>query len=72
MSTTLTVDTEEFDRYRVSWAEYDGEPQPITFSLKEFKAIISLADGLGSPLEAFFSTGGECVFEDSVPLNLKR
>jgi hypothetical protein len=61
MSTMLTIDTEEFDTYHVPWTDFDGEPQPITFSLKEFKAIINLAEGLGSPLEAFFSTGGECV-----------
>lgn len=52
MTTLLTVDVEDFDVYSVRKEEL------ITFALKEFKAIILLAESIRSPLEAAFASGG--------------
>lgn len=55
MSTTLSVDLEDFQDYTVE------TEQLITFSLKELKAIVAFAESANTPIEMFFSAGGECV-----------
>ncbi|KAH8926503.1 hypothetical protein BT69DRAFT_1317605, partial [Atractiella rhizophila] len=57
-STEVSPDIEDFDEYNVI-----GE-SIITINLKDFKAIIFLADSLESTIEAFFSTAGD-------PLHIK-
>jgi len=52
MSTSLTVDTEDFDVYDIP------NEQLITFSFKEFKAVISYAEAISSPVGVAFSYGG--------------
>ena len=52
VSTTLTVDVDEFDDYQVATDDL------ITFALKEFKAIINLAKDLNNAVEAAYSVGG--------------
>ena len=55
MTTLLNADTADFDSYAVQ-----GEVL-VTFALKEFKALISFADAVNSPVDAGFSGGGQCV-----------
>ena len=55
MTTLLNADTADFDSYAVQ-----GEVL-VTFALKEFKALISFADAVNSPVDAGFSEGGQCV-----------
>ncbi|GAA5924704.1 hypothetical protein JCM1841_006390 [Sporobolomyces salmonicolor] len=52
LTTELVVDVEDFDNYDVP------DEQIITFALKEFKAIIVLADLLSVPISAYFTHGG--------------
>ncbi|GJN88916.1 hypothetical protein Rhopal_001887-T1 [Rhodotorula paludigena] len=52
LATELIVDIEDFDAYDVP------EEEVVTFALKEFKAIITLADSLPTPLSAHFTSGG--------------
>lgn len=57
MSTELSVDVEDFDTYSIpSTSSYEGPL--ITFALKEFKAIINLAETVAAPLDAAFERGG--------------
>lgn len=61
ISTTLTLDTAEFDVYNLNDADGDANNAEvlITVTLKEFKAIIELAAGVANSLEMHFSQGGE-------------
>ncbi|RKP04520.1 Rad9-domain-containing protein [Thamnocephalis sphaerospora] len=52
LRTELSIDMTEFERYSIA-AETE-----LTFSLKEFKAIVSLAEALNMPLSAHFERGG--------------
>ncbi|BGP47651.1 hypothetical protein JCM10450v2_003516 [Rhodotorula kratochvilovae] len=52
LATELTVDVGDFDAYDVP------EPEVVTFALKDFKSIITLADSLPTALTAHFSSGG--------------
>ncbi|KAL8280610.1 hypothetical protein RQP46_006933 [Phenoliferia psychrophenolica] len=52
LATELVVETDDFDRYDIV-----GEPL-ITFALKEFKAIITLADTVNALLDVAFTKGG--------------
>ncbi|GAA5876592.1 hypothetical protein JCM1840_000819 [Sporobolomyces johnsonii] len=52
LTTELVVDVEDFDNYDVP------DEQIITFALKEFKAVIVLADLLSVPISAYFTHGG--------------
>lgn len=54
ISTTLSVETGEFDSYTL-----ETEEALITVTLKELKAIIDYAINLGNSLEFYFSTGGQ-------------
>lgn len=54
ISTTLSVETGEFDSYNL-----DTDEALITVTLKELKAIIDYAINLGNSLEFYFSTGGQ-------------
>lgn len=54
VTTTLTVNTEEFDNYQLGSAE-----ALITVSLKEIKALTEFALGMGDVLSWYFSNGGE-------------
>ncbi|KAI8999830.1 Rad9-domain-containing protein [Gaertneriomyces semiglobifer] len=52
MQTELEVDPRDFDVYDIK------DETRITFNLKEFKAALSFADGMGQPLSAFFDGPG--------------
>ncbi|GAA5941802.1 hypothetical protein JCM3775_000109, partial [Rhodotorula graminis] len=52
LATELHVDIDDYDAYDVP------DPQVVTFALREFKSIITLADSVPAALTAHFSTGG--------------
>ncbi|RKP27773.1 Rad9-domain-containing protein [Syncephalis pseudoplumigaleata] len=52
LRTELSVDITEFERYHVE------APVELTFSLKEFKVIVQLAEHLATPLSAYFEQEG--------------
>ena len=54
LSTTLSVATDEFENYQLG-----SDESLITVSLKEFKAIIEFAVGVGNNIDLHFSAGGE-------------
>lgn len=54
LSTTLTIATDEFEKYQLG-----NEEALITISLKEFKAIIDFAVGVGNSIDIHFKAGGE-------------
>ena len=61
ISTTLTIETQEFDAYDLNDADGDANNAEalITVTLKEFKAIIEFAAAVANSLEMHFSQGGE-------------
>lgn len=56
ISTTLRVETGEFDSYNL-----ESDEALITVTLKEIKAIIDYAINIGNSIEFYFSTGGQWV-----------
>jgi hypothetical protein len=54
VDTTLTVQTEEFEKYAIG-----SDEALITISLKEFKAVIDFAVGVGDSVDLHFQVGGE-------------
>jgi hypothetical protein len=54
ISTTLNVDTGEFDSYNLQ-----ADQALITVTLKELKAIIDYAINIGNSIDFYFSTGGQ-------------
>lgn len=54
ISTTLSVDTNEFDSYNL-----ESDEVLLTVTLKELKAIIDYAINVGNSLDFNFSTGGQ-------------
>ncbi|GAA5838120.1 hypothetical protein JCM9279_004130 [Rhodotorula babjevae] len=52
LATELHVDVDDYDAYDVP------DPQVVTFALREFKSIITLADSIPTTLTAHFSSGG--------------
>ena len=54
ISTTLSVATEEFDAYELA-----GDTALITVSLKEVKALLDFAMGMGDVLNWHFDQGGQ-------------
>ena len=61
ISTTLAIETQEFDSYNLNDADGDANNAEalITVTLKEFKAIIEFAAAVANSLEMHFTQGGE-------------
>lgn len=54
ISTTLSVETGEFDSYNL-----ESDEALVTVTLKELKAIIDYAINIGNSIDFYFSTGGQ-------------
>ncbi|KAI9142555.1 Rad9-domain-containing protein [Paraphysoderma sedebokerense] len=52
MQTEINIDPMEFDMYEIQF------PSNLTFSMKEFKAVLTFAESMGQTISGFFERGG--------------